>query len=432
MFRDDYSYLYEKADYYVQAERKQFSNVYKIIDNYICEQQIIIGGQMATNLLHGDDNHENYYYDLFSSKSFAHSINLSNIITEKLPKRIVRLVSVSPYKLYQIYIDTRLLVSINEITSRAGINYLKLVDPMTKKLRKKSVLVNSPEIQLLILYRRLYSPGNSDSWEKDLDNERKLFSIVLSRKYNIFGGLDSLKRTKIEAHLLNYVVKTNKILIGEHACQILLGIKSEANFIEAISDQPVNEKEIKDLVHNTVELPVSFQTLNLDIIGDYRLERTTVKVDDKDVMYIYNCASYDLIPYNIVESRKRTLKVGNPFVILRFLLVNLWIIRRVKELGYIDEKFANLRLKTIFNLVVEMRKALLPEGELLGTSSAIREDLIGSNDILAVFQTYNYIGTYIPDELSFKMERQEKKTKHADYYPIIYKNLYGSYREPIF
>jgi hypothetical protein len=64
-------------------------------------------------------------------------------------------------------------------------------------------------------------------------------------------------------------------------------------------------------------------------------------------MYIYNSAQYDLIPFNLARYEKNKIQVGNPFVLLRFLLIDYWTLRIIKLLNYIDEKFYKHRTNSI-------------------------------------------------------------------------------------
>lgn len=435
MFREDYTELREEADKYIQAERRQYLDVYKVIDKYIANEEILVGGQMGVNLLYGIDNSENYSYDLFTSNAFKHANELSNKLTKRSPGRIVRLVTVAPYKVYHIFVDTRMMVALNGVKVRSGTNYLRLVEPVEKPLRTRKVLVVSPEIQLLDIYRKLYLPNYAGEWEKLVNNETKMFSMVLSRKQKIKkeGGATP-QREKIDGALMDYISQSNKLLIGDHACEILLGIKSTANFIEVLSFAPLQDdiEEIKMLVKKITSEPVNASTRNLEVIGDYRLSRTTIKLGHdrpKEILYIYNSTDYDLIPYNILESTSRTLWIANPFVILRFLLVNMWMIRRVRELGLIDEKFAAFRINGIFEVMIELRKKLVPPGELLGSSSGITKELIASDHPLSVFQENRYVGTFISEDIAFKIERTQSRERYHDYYPIDYKEKFGSFRE---
>lgn len=436
MFRDDYKYLWEEADEYIQAERKQYIDVYKTIDQYISDNEILVSGQLSINLIQNVDNADNYFYDLYSSGAFVHATRLSNKITEKCKGRIVRMVTVAAYKVYNIFVDTRLIVILNDVKVRSGTNYLRMVEPIMKTLREQKVLVISPEIQLLGIYRKLYLPSHAGEWETLLNNEVRLFNFFLSRKTTIEKkeGGKTPTRAKIDGALMEYISRSNKILIGEHACEILTGVPSAVNFIEVISFAPLEQDimEIKEIVKNITSEPINAITRNLEIIGDYRLERTSIKLGldrPREIMYIYNSTDYDLIPYNIIESTKRSLWIGNPFVILRFLLVNLWIIRRVREMGLIDEKFASIRIENIFKHVIELRKKLLPFDGLLGTTIEINADLIASDQPLSVFQSDRYVGNFVSEEIAFKIERREMTEKFPDYYPLNYLEKFGHFRE---
>ena len=78
---------------------------------------------------------------------------------------------------------------------------------------------------------------------------------------------------------------------------------------------------------------------SLKITNDDRILRNTIYItntnaskSEKAIIDIFNSASYELIPYNKLSvysgSKKQSIvNIGNPYVIMRFLLIDYWTIR---------------------------------------------------------------------------------------------------------
>ncbi|MEY4847635.1 MAG: hypothetical protein RLZZ36_748, partial [Pseudomonadota bacterium] len=133
------------------------------------------------------------------------------------------------------------------------------------------------------------------------------------------------------------------------------------------------EAEAVALIGKGLGLSVAAHTATMNLPGDVRLQRLTLTVASTHhrvvIMEIYNLALYELVPY----VNRGPLRIGSPFVILRFLLMQLWLLRsRNRDLRHIVG---------LIQLAVRLLKAP-PE------------------DVLPV----NYIGRVEDSEVAFKRE----------------------------
>ena len=209
-----------------------------------------------------------------------------------------------------------------------------------------------------------------------------------------------------------------------------MGVKAETNIITIISPDPT---KIFNDIKNMFSDYVSQATRDVKVFSDFRLTRTSIKIgpesSKKEIMYIYNSAAYDLIPINRIYSTKRKKKtfiqVGNPFVLLRFLLIDIWIIRLALKAEKIDEKFADIRLQTLLDHAIQLRQKMSKK------KLNISEDLINNSSSLQIFQSRNdeYIGVRILDNIAQKTKAIKSTKFFGEYFPQEYKKNFNEYRK---
>jgi len=440
---DQVGLVREKMDQYVYNERLKFDSVYNIIEEYMVEAngsksdkrdtRIIVGGSLGVNLLlERGRTYRDFHYVLYTENSLIHANTLTNAIAKDNASRnnwIAKLKSTVPDVKYDIYVDNRLMVTIYTLRSDPVKTY-GLIEPVEVKSfdGKRKLLVLSPETHLLNIYRTLYTPSDSGLWEETLENEQLLYDL-LKKRLSILGSseLSPDDRTRVENSLLkDFVGNNNKvILLGEHAIKIIKkDTVMSSNIVNVISSLPEEESfaMIKSVIHKALgrEIPVTKQTRSTNIMQDFRLTRTTIKIgsdsNQKEVMYIYNSASYDLIPFNtITNADKVTMQIANPFVLMRFLLIDLWMIRWVREMKKVNEFFAKKRIHNILSMIVGLRCLMARD------TSAIKDELFANADgLLNVFQHKRYIGIYISENISVRLSQKQSDKRFFDYYPAGY------------
>ncbi len=397
---------------------------------------MIIGGPMGVHmLLQRQRTYDDFQYILYTENSLIHANNLTNEIAKFIGETpIIKLRTPIPDVKYEIHVDSRPLVII--FTLRSDVKTYDLIEPVKVKSfdGKRELLVLSPEIHLLDIYRTLYSPADVGSWEEALVYEKSLYEL-LQKRLSILGGADDEirpeERTKIEEALLREFVSNNKqlILLGEHAIKIISKTQTTSNVIYVISsaDEEADFARIKSIIHKTLgrEIPVTKNSRSSNVMQDFRLTRTTIKVGSdgqkKEVMYIYNSASFDLVPYNVVNG-KTQIQIANPFVLMRFLLIDLWMIRWVREMGKVNEFFAKKRIHKILSLIVNLRKTMSDN------SNNIKDELFKGDGMLSVFQKDQYIGTHIDESITVRLNQLASEKRYVDYYPQGYYFTHKSYR----
>jgi hypothetical protein len=473
---DQVSLVTPKLEAHIYQERLRYTVIYDIIEEYIQHNltatniannrdfRIIIGGSMGVNLLLGRERtYRDFQYVLYTENSLIHANDLTNEIAKcitdlpddsNIKHIIVKLKSSIPDIKYEIYVDNRPLITIFTLRSDPVKTY-NLLEPVEVKSfdGKRKLLVLSPETHLLDIYRVLSSPADVELWEEYLTDEERLFELLKGR-LAVLGGVDKApeitqeERTRVENALLEHYIVGNDsvVLLGEHAFKFISAydskysfgnIQMSSNVINIISKHTGDEllNSIKKVVQKALgrDIPVVAQTRSTNVMQDFRLTRTTIKMgaenEQKEIMYVYNSAFFDLIPYNTLKQSKsgKLLQIANPFVLIRFLLIDLWMIRWVREMGKINEFFAKKRTHNILSLIVGLRHAMVGTSENKLTipqkrkQLAIEDDLFANKDEpLNVFQRKRYIGIYVDELVTIRMKQQHLDKRYVDYYPQGY------------
>jgi hypothetical protein len=250
-----------------------------------------------------------------------------------------------------------------------------------------------PELALLDIYRDLCDPaqlgeiGDLLAVEKTLRGE--LLRRLSSQQEGRSAGGPALARpiAEFRAQLLKeFVPGPGRLLIGVAAM-----MRAGPERLQVVSAESFDsEAEAVALIGKGLGLSVAAHTANMNLPGDMRLQRLTLTVLSAQrpviVMEIYNLASYELVPY----VNRGPLRVGSPFVILRFLLMALWV-----------QRAQNRDLQETAGLI--QRASQLLEGP--------------PEAVLPV----NYIGRVEDPEVAFKREIQSAiKQRGADGRPRFY------------
>lgn len=485
MFSFDYlSDIWDSIENKIYLERLRYEVFYETIEKYVSsftyknDRTIMVGGTIGIDLLlEKERSIEDFQYELYSEMEFIHANDLTNLLEEtnviNSSPFIISLKTTIPNLKYQIIIDSRIMVTIYKLPK----NSYELILPVKVNTfdKKNKVLVISPEIQLLDIYRSLYSPNESEDWESILYDETKLFHHLKKRiqeqsnlltviaaspasniSADIMGGTEHIEkitteeRKRISLHLLkDFIIgNPNVVLIGEYACSIILGTEIGTTILQIISQNNLDDDflQIERIIHTILnkDIPVVKLVRDLHIMQDFRLRRTTIKIGDqetgqKEILYIYNSANYDLIPFNSIHSEitEKKLNLGNPFVILRFLLIEFWIIRWIRQLGSIDEQYAKGRLDTILGILLKLRSVLAKEGEevvkkrrrTININTEYFDSLLQPTLRIFPSDSKDYIGSYDDENISIKIIIKDLNRKYFDYYPYDYKKKNNFYRK---
>lgn len=391
----------------IRDERLKWENYYKIIESFIKKNNLYIGGNIACDLLQGNQtqNIYDFEYEIYGFDIYNHGMKLADLIAP-ISKDVV-LKTVVLHKKLQLWSNSRVFCNLYNIDEHAD----QIIMPLKKDgFYEKELLVIPPEIMLITLYHTLYDPAQYDDWAETIENEKTLFKILKDRKEKLVGegetevegGSNELKldsynsRKEFLDFMLHLIRKTDIILIGDHAIEMISDKKSDSLILSVIGDHDTASTLIKLIRTKYKDAHITETSKYINVIKDYRLKRTILRAskDEKEIIYIYNCTDYETIPTFVQDG----YRIGSGFVILRFLIIDLWIIRWIRSMNAIDEGYANKRQEVILKGYINFRYFLQDKDELK-----------------FILKKEDYIGTYINEAIA---EKEKKVKLHiTDYLP---------------
>jgi hypothetical protein len=294
-------------------------------------------------------------FDIYSELPKQTSINLADRIKEKT-NEIVKMKQ-STDSQYIISVNGMSMITVNLIQHKSS-NIIET----TGSIKINSTYHFPILVELMDLYRKLYSPTYVDEWEELYNTEIRAFSLFnTERKIN--GGAKCVKCKEfrheniesVKIMFMDFLINTNYVLIGNWVS----GENTEIIKIISENEADVDLLNITNYLSNYTKFPIYYKEKMLYIPKDNRIKRhrfyirfpTTSSDVEKPFLDIYNCGTYELIPYNI----KKNIKIGTPPLLLRFLFIDLWILQL---LSHVDKKIIKSKTNDIHKQIAKIHKTL--------------------------------------------------------------------------
>ena len=464
--------LESNAMKYIEGDRHNLSLIYEKIESFVKDNSFIIS---QPELLYEEKFNlaELKTVTIFCENIFRHAIKLTNQLAEVLESdeaslsverkanpllinncaRWLSMKTVAAHEEINIFFDGRLIVIFRAINKYKSIDIFKMLLPVRSKtglFTSSELLLLPPELELMDIYHKLYSPDKAGDWEDLLKMEYHLYDSLLSRKKVIIGGKDDCSRnivTNIETIkkllVLDFIRNQPAVLIGEWALKLMDYGETGKPFndtyekVALIVDSPIDE--FNELLENFLKTITTYKPTyreeKLHILSDARLKKYTFYISgvcsvsgqkfEKPFLDIYNSGIYELIPYRLSKeftSKKggdnnhipdgkypEDIKIGSAYVLLRFLLLDVWILRVIRNLGFITPAILDAKITRLFDIM-----------------SIIKNARKLNNLISKSFAHDNYIGEF--QSLVIYQKNKLSEAKFPPYAPHYYKNATGSYK----
>lgn len=379
-------------------------------------------------------------FEIYTTEVFRHASGLANYLYTNLG-RLVKARTIIENEIITVEYDGNIVATINRLESVRDFPIESIVFPI-----RAEIAYFPPEIEMIDVYRTLYSPHKTDLWSDALFIQRRLFKNMINRLstyHNVSlktlrsspskaggGGeteTDSSKSEleseietkakdcklcktdsldKIKKFILRHLAK-HFVLVGNFG--IWLSTETEMPERDLTIVQVVTENEImadilliKNALSKITDSVVTYEEQKLHIPKDLITKRIRIFVSSGDrtrraVMDIFNSGQFELIPFNTVDG----YRIGNPFVIARFMLIDLWIYKIIRERNLIDPDKAD----RLINQSVKLLSKILERKY---------EKLVFGLE---------YFGIFKDPEIMKKIEKQKSKKKM--YFPEIYEKNNG-------
>jgi hypothetical protein len=425
----------------VSKDRRRFVPFFEAAEKYAHSHGLLMGGNAATLMLLGDPlGPSDYYYELFSTRALADARALTEIFYNLDPQGLGHysvMKTRTPQKEFEISVDERPLFLVRALELRRGVRLANVMIPVERPayfarnsqgeaLKVKCV---GAEIRLTEIYSSLSDPSKAGEWETLLVVEERMRDIFAKNYKRVLdsavtGGKPGSARKKnkrhefasplIKALMKDYVPRTGHALVGG-AASLLLSGGSPGDISGRHRLQLVSSNAFEDESQAVTQIASRLGFKVSSVIGapgiptEPMLKKMTMYLQKSSgkreaFLDIFNAGSYQLqgVDKNVVKG----IPLGVPFVILRFQLIDLWIILFLMEMEAIPSPYAVRalgRLKKDYDGVV---------------SAYLKYTKVGM--FSSIFPR-EYIGRHSDPIIMAKRERRKRESeKGSRYYPPYY------------
>jgi hypothetical protein len=381
----------EKSKLYIIEERARYKTVYETIEKY-CEENKLMRSS-SLHLVEKGDSFDLVYkkeYLIYTAEPLKHANNLTNAIyvaMEQHPeKRFTRLKTIQEKREFVVEYDFRPLVTVYKVQKYENGEPYKIINC---ELIDKQLYLPS-EIELIDVYHTMHDPSQADKVDDIIEVEPALYNKVCLRKEKgILGGsCVEDKKKLIEFIKLQIVQKwlvqqKDLVLIGSWAYDIhkvngdLNAICTNPDKIQfcSIDDADIILESLKKFIAEYCPNRVTYREQDLQIPKDFRTSRFTFYlsvetpqgIKEKPFLDWFNCMTFEIIPSwklpVVLDGEKSSLNFGSKTLMLRFLFIDLWILRLVKYLGYFTKEVLDEKINVLWS-IVEYIKDKYTDGEL--------------------------------------------------------------------
>ena len=405
---DEESRLAEK--FIIKNDRMQYDEIYnKIKDHMINDETSIFSDTrviMTSKKLKFDLAPDlNYVMVIYSTHPRRTTTKITNFIHESYGK-FVHMQSVIPNKEYSIFYNMRPILRLYKITRYKNINLINLFDATLIK----KIPYFPASIELIGMYHKLYLPNFYDDWVRLQSESDYLYKIfektnVKIDNVKIKQSCSSCKETRqtvtalIRKLMLDYIANENFVLVGEAAHSIYSPGKNNVNSIQVISENLIETdyQNISSYLSKFTKFGIFFKKRKMYVPQNDRMHKYTLYIKfpsvksfiDKPFMDIYDCGTYELIPYFV----KSKYKIAISYTQLYFLFIDYWLTQLVHNVKGIDSCDFNKRMIRLRDLITKARK--LPK------------------------YTNKYIGTNYDEKIEKKLAASQSAIQKSSYYPEV-------------
>lgn len=388
--------VYEEILNYCKQNNLMISNVSNMIDSFkrvgVGDIAAKCGGPLnaySSDILkeYSMDTNPMTKFIIYGPFIFKHANNLANQICIN-HTQFVELFTTLKGRLFNM-----------KVSGEAGI--ITFVDIRTEFIKLAPAIAGKwlpPNIELINIYHQLYAPQFYCNRNILIEHESKCWPLFLDMHDT---KCKPLKRSfPYNSVVLTWLKnRSDCILIGPMATTHA----NRNNYkIQIVTSMPSGHiaDEIKLLMRRVAKLPniESRSYLAENIPGEYRLTKTIMYNKNDHIVEIFNTASYDLIPYIVVDD----IQVGLPYTLLYHMILDVWFIGTLGE------------------------RKTLPQ-------RAVKHIICGYIDIMKHVRAKKYnidkpmfMGTYKDDSLAKK--RLSLSNRIRPYYPAQTKIANGDYR----
>ena len=156
-------------------DRRCYVPFFEAAERFICANKLVVGGEMATLLLLGEEpGPDDFYYEVYSSNAFSDARALSDkLFAVGVLGYYTYMRTEIPHKEFAISVNERVLFRVKGLAERFKTRPSDVLEPLTRpaNFAKKDgkplkLLCAGPEIQLTSVYASLCNPAQASTWPR--------------------------------------------------------------------------------------------------------------------------------------------------------------------------------------------------------------------------------------------------------------------------
>jgi hypothetical protein len=421
----------EAEKFVLENDRMLFAPFFAAAEKFFVDNNVVVGGKIGIDLLTNNTTitKDSFVWDVYTDDTFATAKeladSLSKVESSHIPARTVALQTSIRHREFIIYVNTRLLFKIYSMDKYRGLQLISVMGPVKRKGYFSDAILNviPEEIQLIDIYRTLYSPSKSKFWSLDIETEEIIYNQIrdsIEEKATEITGGARFNRPACDQILIHKIIATSSnVLIGDYALSLIAEKSASINpsRLQFISDVPIEDlvsriEKVLTSDKNAARkigvdrVKISSVKYNIHIPSDFQITKHTlyaiVGQDQTPIADVFNSTTYEMIPYWIVSYDGKNIKIGNPFVLLKYQFIDIWILKLIMNIGNEKKEFLKTRIKSLILHTDYLRELV--------------KKLMASN-VEKLFQLENYEGININELTAKKKLIKEIGERFANYYP---------------
>ncbi len=338
----------------VRKDRAVYAPFLACAERFAADHRMIAGG---CRLLLGDEGlppaPDAYSLELYSAAAFDSARKMAAAmyaLDPDGPGRYTTVITNTPNEEFTIAVFGRDLVKVT--TLGRGNVASPTMRPALWNCAPLMVPCLPAEVQLIATYAALANPARAGEWAALAATEARLRAVFFAgaRPPRVTGGGGDESWQARRARLLAAFARAQRVTHVRVDCGGAPSASSKQYYITPHAFEA--EQKLIRAVSNDEHVETHMSVDDPRIPGAPALRRLTVFAIGnpsgrrEPVMYVYNSAVYELVPYELRDG----VKCGSIFVRLRFALIDLWTAQLLMHLKAITADVANDMIRAIVEL----------------------------------------------------------------------------------
>lgn len=348
---------------YIEAERNKNADIYTYILKY-AEKNCILISEISLLL----DKYK-YWNDI--NMFDLDAANNANTLAKQLCKTFGNCFTLKILESdtkYHIEYNLKLVCTITSYKLYEKYSLNEFVAPVTKQLHGINIMLISPILEIINLYKIMYNPLQYENWQSVLKSTQQLEVLLDSN----ISQLLVVSKTKLELHndeIKNKLNDLKKPILDFFSDTKYLILQHTIGDVLSIVSQNVTEYDLTVLTNYLKEftpLGIVHKERVLYLPREFSMKKTMfyITYNDgkiikrKNILTIYNNLSYELINFVPFVLHGNNYKVVDPITELRFIYLEIWEIlisqkpTKLKYMQILTNKFKQLqKYKKLINIV---------------------------------------------------------------------------------